>query len=194
MERLLGKSNSNLSLGGIALGGVWLLAAATGFFLLQVHASRGRDANPQGAVDLPSSLRGKLVVFAHPHCPCFRNSLANFAEIVKSAGLDGKAEVIFVRPEGTPDGWERGRSWKAAENAGLHVDCDVNAELAKRIGATISGETFLFDEAGRCLFRGGIARPGGHAGDNPGSRSILALLRGESPEAASTPAYGCPLE
>jgi hypothetical protein len=191
----LGKSSSSIASAGIVLGGVWLLAIAAGFFLLQVHASRGHEAKPQSVPAVPSSLRGKLVVFAHPHCPCFRNSLANFAEIVKLAGLDGKAEVLFVRPDGTPENWEKGRTWNAARAIdGVRVSRDANAEFATIVGATISGETFLFDDDGRCLFRGGIARPGGHAGDNPGRRSILAILRGEAPEAASTPVYGCSLE
>ena len=130
VERTVGMHRSSISLAALAVGVAWIAATATGFFLLQVHASRGHEATSQAVAGLPSELRGKLVVFAHPHCPCFRSSLANFAEVVKLAAQGGKAEVIFVRPEGTPECWEQGRAWIAAGALSLAFALSVATRTA----------------------------------------------------------------
>lgn len=183
----------NWSIGLAAV--VWLVAIAAVFGAIEIVAQRRPAEGESGSTTSPELFRGKLIVFAHPHCPCFATTLDVFADVVERCSMRGRAEVIFVRPEGAPQGWNLGRSWDVASNLpGVRLRCDDGGVLAHQLGATTSGEVFLFDEQGGCLFHGGVTRPGSHAGDNPGRRSLLAAHAGEKPETRHNPTYGCPLE
>ncbi len=53
---------------------------------------------------------------------------------------------------------------------------DDDGAEAKRFGAETSGQTLLYDERGTLAFSGGITGSRGHAGDNAGRASLLALI------------------
>ena len=53
---------------------------------------------------------------------------------------------------------------------------DDDGAEARRFGAETSGQTLLYDEHGALLFSGGITGARGHAGDNAGRASLVALL------------------
>ena len=79
---------------------------------------------------------------------------SNFAEIVKRAGLDGKAEVIFVRPDGTPEHWEQGRSWDAAQAIkklkvipkAMVCDALLDQDIFAGVGNIIKNEVLFITE------------------------------------------------
>lgn len=174
----------------VLLAVLWLGGVAGGFAAWERYdATPGPQA--AGAAP-PAGPAWTLTLYAHPHCPCTRASLAELAELARAApGLD--VSVVFVRPEGAEPGWERSASWDAAAAVpGAHVRCDTDGSEAARIGAVTSGQAVLTDAAGRVAFRGGLTRARGRVGESPGRRVVLAILRGEETTDAA-PVYGCPL-
>ena len=172
------------------LGAAWLALAAAGFAAWERYDATPGAAGP--AADAAPTGRWELVLFAHPHCPCTRAALAELAELAHDApGL--AVRVVYVRPPGAPDGWERTGTWgDAAALPGITVTADAGDE-ASRAGAKTSGHAVLYDPHGRVAFRGGVTRARGRAGDSPGRRAVLALVAGREPETREAPAFGCPL-
>jgi len=64
---------------------------------------------------------------------------------------------------------------------------------AKRFGAETSGQTLLYDERGTLAFSGGITGSRGHAGDNAGRASLLALINRSDADRRGSSVFGCPL-
>jgi hypothetical protein len=167
----------------------WLAAAAAGFAVWERYDATPGAAGP--AADAAPTGRWELVLFAHPHCPCTRAALAELAELAHD-GPGLAVRVVYVRPPGAPDGWERTGTWDdAAAVPGIAVT--VEAGEAARAGAKTSGYAVLYDPHGRVAFRGGVTRARGRAGDSPGRRAVLDILAGREPEAREAPAFGCPL-
>ena len=174
-----------------ALG--WLAAVAAGFGVWERYdTTAGAAGSPPAAAGEPPSGQWRLTLFAHPHCPCTRASLAELAEALRDVP-DLFGRVVFVRPPEAASGWERGASWDAAENIpGVEVACDAGGAEAQRAGAETSGQAVLTDPAGNVVFRGGLTRARGRSGDGPGRRAVRDWVgRGIGPGAA--PVYGCPL-
>lgn len=163
---------------------VWACVVAAGFLIWdRVEATPGTvGATPPSR----SPGRPSVVVFVHPHCPCTRAALPDLV-----AELRGDIRVVFVRPAGTPDGWERTRSWEIVAASGLAVTTDADGVEAATEGAEASGYAVARDASGRVAFRGGIGR--GRAGPNPGLRAVVEVLAGQVPTVAETPVFGCPL-
>jgi len=133
-------------------------------------------------------------MFAHPRCECTRASLTELREILSRTTFAPNVRIVFIRPKGMPSGWEQDELWtKAAEIPRVRVECDAEGTEARRAGATVSGYVLLGNPAGEIVFRGGITKSRGCAGDNAGRRTILALLSGTPTERHETPTFGCPL-
>jgi hypothetical protein len=189
---------------GVAL--IWASLTIAGF------ASLWRYANTAGAqpefdshwpvlshiplnADLPT-----LVVFMHPQCPCSKASVAELARVMTLCQGRLIARVLFIRPTGFPTGWEQTSLWRdATAIPGTFVSCDPNGVEAKLFGAMTSGQTALFDPAGRLLFQGGITESRGHVGDNTGCNAIVDLVLHQSKAAipsgrrGGTDVFGCSL-
>jgi hypothetical protein len=138
--------------------------------------------------------RPTLVMLLHPQCPCSRASIGELARLM--ARLEGRltARLLFLKPAGTPDGWEDTDLWQsAAVIPGVTVLADADGAEARRFGALTSGQVVVYDAGGRLLWNGGITPSRGHAGDNEGRDTIVALLAGERMEARPTPVFGCSL-
>jgi hypothetical protein len=103
------------------------------------------------------------------------------------------AYVLFVKPSGSADDWEKTDLWQSAANIpGVSVVVDDGAE-ALRFHAVTSGQTALYDVEGRLLFSGGITGSRGHSGDNAGRSAIVSLLNTGEAERTETSVFGCPL-
>jgi hypothetical protein len=138
--------------------------------------------------------RPRLLVFAHPQCPCSRATVSELAVIL--AKCEGKADayVLFLSPRSQTRQWVRSTLWRDAEAIpGVHAMEDIQGREALRFGAATSGQTLLYDASGRLLFSGGITPARGHAGDNDGSDALLELLSGGSGRHHQTPVFGCSL-
>jgi hypothetical protein len=110
------------------------------------------------------------------------------------------AQVWFVKPSGSERSWVRTDLWdSAASIPGVEVYCDDEGAWARRIGARTSGDTLLFDAAGKLLFHGRITEARGHWGDNAGRSAVVSLLADEAKAEARRAAcvdslvFGCPL-
>src|SRR5205823_6234038 len=83
----------------------------------------------------------------------------------------------FYRPQNAPSDWERTDLYRqAAAIPGVTICRDEEGAEARYFHAATSGQTLLYDEAGRLLFSGGITAARGHEGDNDGQQTLIALL------------------
>jgi hypothetical protein len=130
----------------------------------------------------------------HPQCPCSRASLAELDRIMTRVSGRVSAHVLFLRPPGVPDGWERGTSWDGiARVPGISVHVDEGGREAALFGASTSGQIVVYDADGHLRFSGGITAARGHEGDNPGADAVVAVVQGGTAQAPRTPVFGCSL-
>ena len=204
----------------ITMFAAWALMTGTGLGVLWNYANvPGRTAAPPARWPSDSRVRpaidrATLVMLAHPHCPCSRASVGELDKLMAQAPGRVSAYVFFLKPEGTSDEWEKTDLWQsAARIPGVNVVVDEGGREAKRFHAVTSGQTALYDVAGRLLFSGGITSARGHAGDNAGRSAIVSILRnrdaaraetdgeleakratGGEGQATETLVFGCPLD
>lgn len=104
------------------------------------------------------------------------------------------AHVWFIQPQGFDEDWAKTDLWyTAAAVPGVQVHLDHQEKVARLFHAMTSGQALLYHEGGTLLFQGGITPARGHAGDNPGSAAIAALVKHRTHNFASTPVFGCAL-
>jgi hypothetical protein len=184
------------------LGVFWVAAVTVGLASLAVYDNRpGESAKAPTRWPAESRLtldpdRPTLVMLAHPRCTCTQASLAELAELMARAPGRARVYVVFVKPGRAVGGpaWERTDLWqRAAGIDGATVVRDDEGLEAARFRAETSGQTFLYGPDGALLFAGGTTGARGHAGDNAGRATLLALLRREPPSGRSTPVFGCAL-
>jgi hypothetical protein len=183
------------------LATLWLAACAAGLWVVWSWDNKpGESAQAQARWPAGSTLTRDpagptLLMLVHPQCTCSRASLTELAELLARARPRPKTFVLFLKPAGVADGWERSDLWQTASGlAGVTVVLDDQGALAARFGAATSGQTFLYDARGALQFSGGITGARAHAGDNAGRSSLVALLNASSAPAVSrTSVFGCPL-
>jgi len=187
----------------LALTAVWIVAAALGLrafadYNLKSTAALTQGSMPPAGVALFSSKdkdTWSIVVAAHPKCPCTRATVNELGRLLARAHSKVKVEFLFYRPEGSGLTWNKTDLWKSAcEIPGTVVIDDPNGSLAARLGATVSGETFVYSPDGKLCFHGGITGWRGHEGDNAGEDSVIALLNGSKARESDTPVFGCSLQ
>jgi hypothetical protein len=138
--------------------------------------------------------RPTLVVLAHPQCDCTRATLGELAEVLARTPNPPKTYVLFLRPVGFAAGWEQSSLWQTAKRLpDVTVLRDDDGAEARRFGAETSGQTLLYDDRGVLAFSGGITGSRGHAGDNAGRASLVALLSHKPADRRDTSVFGCPL-
>ncbi len=183
-----------------AVAALWLGGAVAGLWVVWAYDNTpGAVATPQGhwptATRLARSVDGPtLVMLAHPHCFCTRASLAELAEVLGRARTAPKTYVVFLKPSGFGDGWEKTDLWRtAAALPNVTVVRDDDGREMRQFGAATSGQTLLFDDRGELLFSGGITGARAHAGDNAGRAALIALLDRKEPPGRETSVFGCSL-
>lgn len=152
-----------------------------------------RTSSLQLAADRPS-----VIMFAHPHCPCTKASMAELARLADALGPRAAVQVVLVRPEGTEAGFEEGDvAERAAKIPGAKVVIDRDAREANRFVAKTSGSVVVYGATGTLLFTGGITSARGHEGRAPSFDQILAAVaRGNGTQSltSSAPTFGCALQ
>ncbi len=104
------------------------------------------------------------------------------------------ANVLFVKPQGFSEDWEKTDLWRgAASIPGVKVMTDESGVEARRFDSETSGQVMLYDADGQLRFSGGITAARGHSGDNAGRSAIVSLLTSNYSEIKQTPVFGCPL-
>lgn len=135
-----------------------------------------------------------LVMFVHPRCPCTRASLAELDRLLAQAPGQFSAEVVFVKPDGTPPDWEKSELWRKASGIPrVTAYSDNSGREARRFHAETSGQVLLYDSSGKLQFQGGITAARGHEGDNPGRSALVKILTEGALNQAQTPVFGCAL-
>jgi hypothetical protein len=182
------------------LGILWLAAVGAGLRALWDYENApGVAAEPADHWPANSPIarvpgRTTLVMLAHPHCPCTRASISELALLMAQCRGRLDAHVLFVKPAGLPEHWERTDLWRrAAAIRGVQVSCDPDGKEARRFHAATSGQVLLYDANGQLRFRGGITAARGHAGDNAGRSALVALVTSGTAPRAQTPVFGCSL-
>ena len=183
-----------------AAGALWLLIIGAGIVLLRGYESTPGTAGstpdlwPAASRIEPAADRPTLVMLAHPRCPCTRASIGELARLMTQAQGRVTAYVLFVKPPSFSDEWAQTDLWaSAAAIPGVTPVRDDGGVEARLFHAETSGQTVLYDTAGNLLFRGGITRARGHAGDNAGLTAVVSLLTSGETEGRGTPVFGCPL-
>lgn len=160
-------------------------------------AARAPEQWPRQSALTPDDSTATLVMFVHPHCPCTRASLSELEIILARCQQQQRTYVVFLQPGQFDDGWSQSGLWDYAQSlpqVTCHVDDD--GREAKVFGARTSGQAVVYDAAGQLRFQGGITSSRGHAGDNVGRASLMAVLQRQEakPTAASNfCVFGCPL-
>ena len=184
----------------ITSGVLWVFVVCVGLFIMWNYENSPGIAGhpptqwPTGSRIPRASDRATLVMLAHPHCPCTRASIGELASLMaRSQGLV-TAYVLFLKPPGFSDDWEKTDLWRsAAAIPGVNVMSDDDGIEASRFHAATSGQTILYDAEGRLLFSGGITGSRGHSGDNAGRSAIVSLLTKGEAERTETFVFGCSL-
>ena len=181
-------------------GSLWVMVISTGLVSLwRYTATEGEAAVaprqwPLVKKDFLAQDHATLLITLHPHCPCSRATVGELEKLMAQAQGQLKTRALFIRPPGVPVDWEKTDLWQQASRIpGVSIISDEAGNEAQLFGAKTSGQAMLYDKQGLLLFSGGITAGRGHAGDNAGRATILALLKGEPVEKLQTPVYGCPL-
>jgi hypothetical protein len=134
----------------------------------------------------------RLLMFAHPRCPCTKASISELARIMVNASDKVDATVYFFQPRTSQEHWTTGELWEsAAAIPGVRVEADPGGAAAKQFGSTTSGDVLLYDASGRLQFQGGITASRGHEGDNLGKSTVMSILRGDRANVDHSPVFGC---
>src|SRR5262249_3081726 len=180
--------------------GLWLVTAALGLrVMLKYDYAAATEGTPPEkwptATKVPRSPGlASIVVVVHPHCPCSLATVEELARLMALLHNRATATVIFVRPPGFSESWERTDLWRnAARIPGVRALSDPDGVEASLFGALASGQTMLYDAAGNLEFRGGITASRGHAGDSPGRAAILSVMNTGTSGTRHTSVYGCSL-
>jgi hypothetical protein len=179
---------------------LWATAIFAGArILLTYENTPGQQGSASSAWPSKSQIKRmsgefSLVMLLHPDCPCSQASITELGRLM--AQLHGRlaADVVFVSPGIRKEDVQTAGLWKRV--AAIPDAAVFNDKLGREtalFGGAISGEAMLYNPQGKLMFHGGITASRGHEGDNPGSDSILALVRGETHIAAHTPTFGCSL-
>lgn len=185
---------------------LWIALVGAGLWRVQRHEfTAGASGDPGIVWPESSNLRPNrqgftLVLALHPECPCSEATVEQLGQLLaQNPGLDTRILMeqypdLASRAEGSP-------LWRQASRLpGVTLLADAGGHEIGRFNARTSGETRLYDAAGRLLFQGGITSSRGHVGHNPGEAAIRALMKNApSPSRApastivTTPVFGCPL-
>jgi hypothetical protein len=184
----------------LAAAVVWLSAVSIGLWILWGYentpgvSAKAPDSWPADSHIQRATNQATLVMLAHPHCPCTRASIGELALLMAHSQGRVTAYVLFLKPQGFSDEWEKTDLWQSAASIpGVNVLIDDGGAEARRFHAATSGQTMLYDADGRLLFSGGITGSRGHAGDNAGRSAIVSLVNTGAAERDKTSVFGCRL-
>jgi hypothetical protein len=184
----------------LIVGACWVVAVSVGLSVLWAYENGPGDAATApaqwpAASHLPAPhQRPALVLLVHPQCPCSHATVAELARLMAHVQDRVDAHVLFLRPRGMSESWAKSDLWQnAAAIPGVDVRLDEGGVEAQRFGGATSGETLLYDTAGRLRFNGGITGSRGHEGDNAGRSALESILGGGTSGTPSTLVFGCAL-
>ncbi|MEM1093577.1 MAG: RedB protein [Bacteroidota bacterium] len=183
----------------VAVAVAWVGFVGAGFAVLEQYtAEAGAFGTPASvwpdATTLPD-LDGapRLIVFAHPHCPCTRASIRELERLMRHAQPYLTADVLFIQPGDSS--WAASDLWRMAEAIpGVRITADPGGQESQKFGIMTSGHASLYAADGLLQFSGGITPARGHEGDSRGKTAILGYLQQEASAISDASAvFGCSL-
>jgi hypothetical protein len=173
----------------------WLVVVVAGMGIaVRYETMPGLSAIPPAHAPDARGSQSTLLVFAHPQCPCTRATLEQLDRIAARVGDLVKIQVHVYSAPSAGDAWTHSAIWeRAARIPGVEVRADVEGHKARSLGVSTSGEALLFGPDGWLVYHGGITSARGHVGDNVGTGTIVAAVRGQPVTTTSAPVFGCSL-
>lgn len=179
---------------------LWLCAVGAGIAVVlnyqNIRGATGMTPEhwPKGTQLSLDASHDTLLMFAHPKCPCTRASMEELNRILANCHGRVTTHVLFFKPSQFSADWSQtDLQSSAAAIPGVTVQDDLDGKLAEAFGAETSGYVVLYDNQGRLLFHGGVTGSRGHAGDNGGEATVVALIDGDDSRGKEAPVYGCSL-
>jgi len=133
-----------------------------------------------------------LLVFVHPQCSCTHATLAQLDRILERARNESHAQVrvalVVYASAALPVEPFASASLLTAPAT---VVSDPGGHLARRFGASTSGEIVLYSSNGRLLFQGGVTPERDHAGDSLGGDALRDALTRGTPQSKHFSVFGC---
>ena len=194
----------------------WLMAVMAGMaFLINYESRAGQVGNVPDIWPPSAGLEHRpdtphLLMFVHPRCPCSRASIEELSRLIAICKDRVSTRVVVLRPDHMDATWTQTDLVASAQQIpGVDVVFDHDGHQARCFGVSTSGHSLLYATDDNLIFSGGITASRGHAGDNPGSHSIVSLVCPEIPGpllnsaaldstgaesvTSSTCVFGCPL-
>lgn len=177
---------------------VWLFGAVLGTSALAVYSSRAGESGrvdahwPEGS-SLPAlDERARLVMFAHPRCPCTLASVRELQRLAAKLPEDVEILVVVNVPAGAHDeAWtDTALVREIADIPRAQTILDPGGVETERFGVETSGHVVVYDAAGHQRFEGGITSARGHEGDSAGALAILEIASGGDAH-GSAAVFGC---
>ena len=180
--------------------GAWIAAVAAGMFQVwNYEMTTGHIGGVAARWPVDSALpfesdRARLLLFAHPRCPCTRASIEELARLLTQCGDRPVAIVVFLQPDGVDVAWVRDALWRRSfEIPQVRAVIDPGGREQARFGVHTSGHVLLYDREGILVFSGGITAARGHEGANAGAAAIADWYRHGTADVSETPVFGCSL-
>jgi hypothetical protein len=141
-----------------------------------------------------SSEKYRVIVFAHPFCPCTRATLNKLDESLTRFPAGVSIRVIFST-FGLPVSAVSSSAIvaQARRLKGVEVESDNSGTKASEFNAKVSGEVFAFNRQGSCVFHGGLTSGRGHQGESIGQRELELRVCENVNEPYIGPVFGCTL-
>lgn len=174
----------------------WLLLAAVAWHLLFRHAYYpSKTPRPEESrISVQTSNCYRVLLFAHPLCPCTRATLMELDESLARIPAKTSIKIVFETAGLNPEEVSNSALVHfVKERQRIEVQFDAQGRESRRFGATVSGEVLAFDPAGRLRFRGGLTPGRGHQGDATGQAQFERIVSGSSTDFCCAPVYGCRL-
>jgi hypothetical protein len=180
---------------------LWVAAAAGGPLFMFVYESQAAPApeiaslwpDRTGLARNPNGF--SLVMAIHPKCSCTRASVSELNKLMLAWGGQVRAIALVTKPFEFPDLWsETDVTARLRAIPNVEVVRDLGGADASAFGAQSSGQTLLYDAAGRLVFAGGITAFRGHEGPSVGGEALKQLVAGNAAPRARTHVFGCSLK
>jgi hypothetical protein len=180
--------------------GAWALSAALGSMMLSRYettpsAERNAPADwpAESTIPRPSGATA-LLMFVHPECSCTRASLEELRWVMERSEGRARVFVLVLTKPALPRKVQETEIWRTATAIpGVTVLPDQKGAEARRFQCSNSGRVLYYGADGALLFAGGLTASRGHFGESAGRDTLIALLKGASPQCRNTPVFGCPL-
>lgn len=135
-----------------------------------------------------------LTMFVHPECPCSVASLEVLDKVVSGSTAPVVTYVVFSAEGMRAETVRETALWRlCSKKARLIPRLDPTGELARAFGASVSGQTFLYNAGGKVTFSGGLTASRGQLEYSLGADAVVERLKGQTQVPATARTFGCSL-